>query len=102
MQDASVENAFAAKLKFFNIGAQDFERFPAILRALEQHAPAALDKLYDGIAATPETATFFRSRDHMRHARDKQVEHWTRMFSGKADAPYRKSAEAIGAECDLI
>lgn len=96
MQDASVENAFAAKLKFFNIGAHDFERFPDILRALEQHAPAALDKLYDGITATPETAAFFRSRDHMRHARDKQVEHWTRMFSGKADAPYRKSAEAIG------
>ncbi len=86
----------AKKLAFFNIGSDDFNRFGGIARALEKHAPPALDKLYEQIAATPETAKFFKSPEGMRHARDKQIEHWAGMFNGRAERTYFQSAEVIG------
>ncbi len=90
------DREIARKLEFFNIGSDDFSRFGGIGRALEKHAPPALDKLYDQIAATPETARFFSSREGMRHARNKQIEHWAGMFNGRADRAYFQSAEVIG------
>ncbi|NLR71340.1 globin-coupled sensor protein [Novosphingobium sp. ERN07] len=88
--------AVAKKLAFYNIGSDDLARFPLIASALRTHAPPALDKLYDQIAATPETAKFFGSRQMMNHARDKQIEHWAGMFSGSVDRAYFDSAERIG------
>ena len=96
MQNTDSERQISKKLTFFNIGSADFDRFPGIARALEKHAPPALDKLYDQISATPETARFFGSRQAMNHARDKQIEHWAGMFQGRADSKYFASAEVIG------
>ncbi|MFM2372366.1 MAG: hypothetical protein RIS85_2088, partial [Pseudomonadota bacterium] len=96
MQDQSHRQFVAKKLEFFSIGHEDYTRFPYILKSLEVYAPAALDKLYDQIAATPETAKFFGSRQGMRHARDKQVEHWAGMFGGQVNDTYLESAERIG------
>lgn len=96
MQSGYDPQAVAKKLAFFNIAADDVARFPRIASALRQHAPPALDALYDKIAATPETAKFFSSRDTMRHAREKQVDHWAGMFSGSVEKAYFDSAEKIG------
>ncbi|MCY1671310.1 methyl-accepting chemotaxis protein [Novosphingobium sp. SL115] len=96
MQDQSHRQTVAKKLEFFSIGRDDYARFPFILKSLQAYAPAALDKLYDQIAATPETAKFFSSRQGMRHARDKQVEHWAGMFGGQVGDAYFESAERIG------
>ena len=92
-----VENRdIAKKLEFYNISSADFERFSGLARALDKYAPAALDKLYEQIASTPETAAFFGSRKMMTHARDKQVQHWASMFAGRADNAYFDSAEVVG------
>lgn len=96
MDAAYDSQAVAKKLAFYNIGRDDLDRFPLIASALRAHAPPALDKLYDQIAATPETAKFFGSRQMMNHARDKQIEHWAGMFSGTVDRAYFDSAERIG------
>lgn len=96
MKSSSADRQISKKLAFFNIGSADFARFGGIARALEKHAPAALDQLYDKIAATPETAKFFGSRQMMNHAREKQIEHWAGMFKGAADSAYFDSAEVIG------
>ncbi len=96
MTNATESRENARKLAFFNIGSDDFSRFGGIALALEKHAPPALDKLYEKIAATPETAKFFSSREGMRHARNKQIEHWASMFKGRADPAYFQSAEVIG------
>lgn len=96
MKSSASDHQISKKLTFFNIGSADFARFSGIARALEKHAPPALDKLYDQIAATPETAKFFTSRQLMKHARDKQIEHWAGMFSGTADSAFFDSAEVIG------
>lgn len=96
MRDESDRQDVARKLQFFGIDQQDYERFPHILKALRAHAPQALDRLYEQIAATPETARFFGSRQAMHHARDKQIEHWAGMFSGQVSDSYLASAERIG------
>ncbi|MFN4220935.1 MAG: protoglobin domain-containing protein [Novosphingobium meiothermophilum] len=96
MSHAHDAETAARKLKFFNIGSEDLSRFAHIAEAMRRHAPPALDALYDQIAATPETARFFGSRQMMKHARDKQIDHWAAMFGGGVDARYFESAERVG------
>ena len=96
MDETFDPQAVARKLAFFNIGQADMRRFPGIAEALRRHAPPALDALYEQVAATPETAKFFNSQGAMRHARDKQIEHWAGMFGGTVDKAYFQSAERIG------
>ena len=96
MSHAHDPETAARKLKFFNIGSEDLSRFAHIAEAMRRHAPPALDALYDQIAATPETARFFGSRQMMKHARDKQIDHWAAMFGGSVDARYFESAERVG------
>lgn len=96
MDETFDPQAVAKKLAFFNIGHADMGRFPGIAETLRRHAPPALDALYEQVAATPETAKFFKSQGAMRHARDKQIEHWAGMFGGTVDQAYFQSAERIG------
>ena len=90
------DDDIAKKLAFFNIGSEDIARFGALDRMMAKHAPAALNRLYDKISSTPETAGFFGSRQMMRHARDKQIEHWATMFGGSVGRSYFDSAERVG------
>jgi len=84
------------KLTFFNISSDDVARFGQIAGAMDGLAPPALERLYDRIALTPETARFFPSRAAMSHARDKQIEHWGNMFSGTPGMAYAERAQRIG------
>jgi methyl-accepting chemotaxis protein len=84
------------KLAFFNITADDVARFAQITKVMNTVAVPALDRLYERIGATPETAGFFSSRQAMTHARDKQVEHWNAMFSGAPGSDYVARAQRIG------
>ncbi|WP_375291408.1 methyl-accepting chemotaxis protein [Qipengyuania sp.] len=83
-------------LGLFAVTDQDIKRFPAISRAIARHAPAALDGLYEFVAATPATQGFFSSRSMVEGAKSKQLEHWKLMFSGKPDTAYLASARRIG------
>ncbi len=58
--------------------------------------PGILDTFYDHIARFPETAAFFKSRDHMMHAKKMQVQHWALIMDGKFDEAYRVSVNKIG------
>ena len=90
------EVSVAAKSAFFGLDSRDFGRFAKIARAMRKHGANALDRLYQRIGTTSETASFFSSRAMMDHARAKQVEHWARMYSGAPDTAYLKSADTIG------
>lgn len=84
------------KIAFFNIDEQDTARFAEVGKQIQRHAPAALERLYRQIAATPETAGFFSSRGLMDHAKAKQMEHWAEMFSRRVDAHTFESGAKIG------
>jgi hypothetical protein len=58
---------------------------PGVGKAVASAGPKGLDKLYERIAATPETAKHFSSRNAMASARAKQIEHWQALFSGGAN-----------------
>ena len=84
------------KVAFFNIGEADTARFAEVGRQIKRHAPAALERLYRQIDATPETAGFFAARGLMEHAKTKQMEHWAEMFSRRIDAHTIESGAKIG------
>jgi methyl-accepting chemotaxis protein len=85
------------RLSFFGIGRKDYGSFPRILKLLQKHAPSALADFYDKIGKTPDVAKFFKSRQHMDHARDKQLNHWVQLFSNDIGENYFAKAEQIGS-----
>lgn len=89
-------SANQGRLSFFGIDRKDYASFSRILKLLQKHAPAALGEFYEKIAATPEVAKFFRSPQHMDHARDKQFNHWVQLFSNEIGENYFSKAEQIG------
>jgi methyl-accepting chemotaxis protein len=58
--------------------------------------PAILDAFYDHVSAFAETAAFFKSRDHMMHAKKMQIAHWSVILDGRFDDAYQTSVNKIG------
>ena len=58
--------------------------------------PAVLDDFYDHVARFEETARFFRSREHMQHAKTMQLQHWGIILDGRFDDAYEASVTRIG------
>lgn len=58
--------------------------------------PAILDKFYDHVGAYSETSNFFQSREHMMHAKEMQLRHWSIILDGKFDDKYEASVKKIG------
>ncbi len=92
----SEEIDFDKRLAAFDYDARSYGTFPMVKRAIERHAPAALIALYRHIANTPSIRDMFTSPARMDHARDKQLEHWRKLFSGPIDRDYAAAASNIG------
>ncbi len=92
----SKESTISARLAFNAIDRETaatlLENKAFILGAL----PGVLDKFYDHVSKFSETAAFFRSRDHMMHAKKMQINHWTLIAEGRFDASYEASVNKIG------
>jgi methyl-accepting chemotaxis protein len=58
--------------------------------------PKILDAFYDHISNFAETAKFFKSRDHMMHAKKMQQQHWAIIMDGRFDETYEASVTKIG------
>ncbi len=58
--------------------------------------PAGLDAFYNHIKAYPEAAAFFRSREHMHHAKTMQIQHWGLVTDADFGADYVASVTRIG------
>jgi len=58
--------------------------------------PAGLDAFYDHISQFPETKAFFKSREHMMHAKSMQLKHWDLITDGDFGAAYVTSVTRIG------
>lgn len=58
--------------------------------------PLILDAFYDHVGKFAETAKFFRSRDHMMHAKKMQMQHWAIIMDGRFDETYKSSVTKIG------
>lgn len=58
--------------------------------------PQVLDRFYDHIAKFPETAAFFKNREHMMHAKKMQLQHWSIIMEGSFNETYEASVTKIG------
>ena len=87
---------FEQRLAAFDYSAQSYVTFPMVKRAIERHAPAALTALYRHIAGTSQIRGLFASQARMDHARDKQMEHWRKLFSRPLDRDYAAASTHIG------
>jgi methyl-accepting chemotaxis protein len=92
----SGESTILERLRFNMIDQETVtvlrEAKPFILADL----PRILDGFYDHVGKFAETAKFFRSREHMMHAKKMQMQHWTIIMDGRFDETYESSVTKIG------
>ena len=75
----------------------------SIAKTLREHRPYVtkilsdgIDAFYKHVAEFPETKRFFRSPDHMAHAKAAQMKHWELVAEARFDEPYFRSVTRIG------
>jgi methyl-accepting chemotaxis protein len=92
----STPASLSQRLEFYGLGSRRDHVFAWILRHVSRHAPKALEDFYDKVVRTPEASRFFSSRDQMRHASSKQLDHWRMLFTNDLDDAYLDRAQRIG------
>ena len=88
-------SALSKRLSFYGIDGHDKD-FGRIRKSLDKHADKALDRFYEKVGSTPETAHFFASQSAMDHAHNAQKQHWLKIFGEGLTESYVESATRIG------
>ena len=89
-------SSLATRLTFNHIDAQTVALLKEAREFVIPAMPAILDGFYDHVGRFSETNTFFRSREHMMHAKAMQMKHWAIILEGRFDADYEASVTRIG------
>ncbi|HET8726087.1 MAG TPA: globin-coupled sensor protein [Alphaproteobacteria bacterium] len=63
---------------------------------LERELPGILHDFYDHLLRWPELERLFKNEASVSRARDAQIKHWKRLFTGRFDADYVESVRRIG------
>jgi methyl-accepting chemotaxis protein len=92
----SNDSTLARRLQFNSIDNDTREVLRAHKDFLLSEMPRILDRFYDHISTFGETKAFFKSRDHMMHAKQKQLQHWGIILGGRFDDSYEASVTRIG------
>jgi methyl-accepting chemotaxis protein len=90
------ETTISRRLQFNQIGEEAIAALRQSKEFVLSEMPSILDRFYDHIGQFPETARFFRNREHMMHAKDRQLHHWAIILDGKFDESYELSVTKIG------
>jgi methyl-accepting chemotaxis protein len=92
----TAESTIRARLAFNQID----EGTSSLLREHKEfimaELPAVLDRFYDHVSKFPETAAFFRNREHMMSAKQAQLRHWDMITDARFDQGYEASISRIG------
>jgi methyl-accepting chemotaxis protein len=92
----SSDNTISERLKFNLIDQATIAALREAKSFVLAELPSILDRFYDHIAKFPETAAFFKGRDHMMHAKKMQIQHWSVILDGRFDKTYEDSVNKIG------
>lgn len=84
------------RLDFVGIGQQEKKALSALSETITKALDGTLDRFYAKATKNPKTAAFFRSSEHVKHAKDRQVSHWNTIASAKFDAEYLAGVTAVG------
>ncbi|QKV18603.1 globin-coupled sensor protein [Oricola thermophila] len=96
-RDAIADQDIPVRLSFLGITDTDRENLRKTRSIVERELPIALDRFYEVVRNTPETARFFRSDDHMNGAKQAQIGHWGAISTGSFDEDYVQRVRRIGA-----
>jgi len=84
------------QLEFFQIDTETRRNLKELWPLIQEQLPRILDAFYAHLRAWPEMMAMFADEESMRRARDSQMAHWKRLFSGQFDAEYARSVQAVG------
>ncbi|MTI16262.1 globin-coupled sensor protein [Rhodobacteraceae bacterium RKSG542] len=89
-------NTLGTRLAFHGIDEATRKTLKANRDFIMSLLPKGLDEFYKHVARFPETASFFKSPEHMAHAKEMQLKHWALITEGTFDASYVASVTKIG------
>jgi len=92
--DGHATGDMALHLDFFEIGPGTPEKLQSCWRQLEPALPGILDEFYGHLGRVPALRTLVG--EHTARLKQAQTEHWRRLFAGRFDADYVRSARQIG------
>jgi methyl-accepting chemotaxis protein len=84
------------RLEYLNIDHAARGLLRDFLPILECEIDSILDFFYSHIEKYPNLREMFRDKGRIAHAKEEQIKHWRRMFSGDFDEDYLNSVQAIG------
>lgn len=93
---AMSENEISGKLAFVGMDAAQMATLSTLKPLIAGAVGPALDRFYAHAKSNPETARHFRDASHIEHAKQKQVDHWSIIASGKFDNAYIDGVTRIG------
>jgi hypothetical protein len=84
------------RLAFLNIDDGTRAALAALRPIAEKRLPGILDGFYRHVGGWQQAAAHFKDARHMAQARQRQIDHWTMILSGRFDDAYVASVRAIG------
>ena len=85
-----------ARLSFHKIDAETIATLREAKPIVEAIMPGVLDRFYAHLVKFPEMARLFGGHQHMMHARQMQLKHWSIIMSGNFDETYETSVTRVG------
>ncbi|HEY8287843.1 MAG TPA: protoglobin domain-containing protein [Acetobacteraceae bacterium] len=82
-------------LTFFRLDPATCNVLRRLWPMIEPALPSILDRMYAHMTKVPELKRLFASTDMITGARQRQEQHWKRLFSGAFDADYAASIKRI-------
>lgn len=89
-------NDLTPRLNFLGITQRDLDLAKKYGPEFNQSMNGALEKAYEVILSTPETAGFFKDKAHADRAQKMQGKHWGALMAGEVNEDYHASALRIG------
>ena len=87
---------YQTRIAFMKIKEQERELLRELKPVIAREFPATLDGFYQHLKGWPEVYSMFGGEAGVKHARDKQLEHWMKIADAKFDDEYTRSVTAIG------
>ena len=87
---------YKTRIAFMKIKEQERELLRELKPVIAREFPATLDGFYEHLKGWPEIYGMFGGDAGVKHARDKQLEHWMKIADAKFDDEYTRSVTAIG------
>jgi hypothetical protein len=92
----SSDNSLETRLAFLRIDQTTRATLREMAPLLAKVLPDVLDGFYALVSKFPETAKFFRNPEHMRHAKEMQLKHWSVITAAEFSDTYVQSVTRIG------